>query len=124
MLTQLLCNGSQTEQLEFSHLPGRLYIGEFWLSKGEGSGLVKGHGVDLCHGFDRRAFLHQAASQRGIADRGDQRCWRCQHHDTRAEYNQDGDSAQDIPAEPPDQCTQYEGGRCIELSVTVENALY
>ena len=64
----------------------------------------------------------QAASQSGIADRGDQCRWGCQHHDTRAEHNEDGDGAQDIPAEPPDQRPQDDRGGRVELGVPIENA--
>src|SRR6266436_8977494 len=107
----------------FSHRAFGLDSREFGPPKGKGARLVKGHGVHFGHRLDGRAFFDQAASQGSIANRGDQGRWGGQHHDTRAEDDQDGNGAQDISADPPNHRAENECSRCIKLGVAVEDAL-
>src|SRR5450631_2855203 len=84
------------------------------VGKGEGAHFVEGDRSDFCHRFNGGALVHQAATKRSIANRGNEGRWRRQDHHTRAEHNRDGNGMQNITT-PPDQCPQDERGRCVEL---------
>ena len=122
VLAQLLSTSSQPQQFDLSQLSLGLDGGQSWLPNGEGARLVKRHGGDFGQGLDGRAFFDQAAAQGSIADRGDQGRWSRQYHHAGAEHDQDGDGTQDIPTPPPDQRTEQECGRRVELGVAVEDA--
>ena len=90
---------------------------------GECAGLVEADGVDLVHRLDRCALLDQGSSQRGVADRGNQRGRGGKHHHAGAEHDHHRDRSRRLAGDDPQSGGEHQRDRCVEPGVAVEHPL-